>query len=86
MDWPESVWIMTIVIATSVISCLHLPPFCSAELQQRKQRDFSVNRLFSSFFSPIPLLSSMSTASQAGLWELWKCVNHPPTCAIAHCT
>lgn len=62
MDWPESVWIMTIVIATSVISCLHLPPFCSAELEQRKQRDFLLIDCFRHFFSPIPLLSSMSTA------------------------
>lgn len=58
--------------------------FCRVAAEETKR--LSVNRLFSSFFSPIPLLSSMSTASQAGLWELWKCVNHPSTCAIAHCT
>lgn len=52
MDWPESMWIMTIIITSSIISCLHLPPFCSAKLQQRKQRDFLLIVCFLCSFPP----------------------------------
>lgn len=65
--------------------CHQLPSFCSAKLQLRKQR-LSVNRCFPRYFPPLPyLLSSTSTASHSGLWELRKYVNYSSISAVAHC-
>lgn len=66
--------------------CHQLPsPFCSAKLQLRKQRDFLLIDVFL-VTSPLPyLLSSTSTASHSGLWELRKYVNCSSISAVAHC-
>lgn len=81
MDLPESMWITTIVIATSVISCLlSVLPSCSWG-----NRDFLLIDVFL-VTSPLPyLLSSTSTASHSGLWELRKYVNYSSISAVAHC-